>query len=210
MAACRDRRFKRISKGFDLKRHTTTRLVVIGTGGSASLISNCARMGFEDFVLIDPDILVDANVASQQASTDHIGMPKVQALAEQIVKINPRASVKPLVCRVDDIDDHDFADLLFSTRDRYGPASEGPSRQESSNLAGNYFRPMPRTTCQLKRVIPKSFAGSEGPSRRFNGGCIRSINRRKSQWAGRACHRSRRIKERRWADYVNPNRNANR
>jgi hypothetical protein len=124
MAACRDRRFARISKGFDLKRHAATRLVVIGTGGSASLIANCARMGFEDFILIDPDILVDANVASQQANTDHIGKPKVEALAEQIVKINPCASVKPRICRIEDIDDNDFADLLFSRREPSHAASQ--------------------------------------------------------------------------------------
>ena len=117
-----DQRFDRLSKGFDLKRHAATRLVVVGTGGSASFLSNCARMGFEDFVLIDPDSLVAPNIATQQANPDRIGTPKVEALAEQILKINPRASVKPLVSRIEDLDDSEFADLLSPSRKSWHPS----------------------------------------------------------------------------------------
>jgi proteasome lid subunit RPN8/RPN11 len=90
-------RFARMRNSFDLDRHAQTRLVFIGTGGDASLITNCARMGFGEFVLIDPQKLEVANVATQQANPARLGTPKVEALAEQIHLIYPEAHVQPLI-----------------------------------------------------------------------------------------------------------------
>jgi ThiF family len=108
-----DDRFARIRNGFDLERHAHTRLVFIGTGGSASLITNCARMGFSDFVLIDPQTLEAPNLASQQANPARLGWAKVEALAEHIQLINPAASVRPVARAVEDVPDREFEGLFF-------------------------------------------------------------------------------------------------
>jgi proteasome lid subunit RPN8/RPN11 len=108
-----DDRFARIRNGFDLERHARTRLVFIGTGGSASLILNCARTGFKDFALIDPQTLEAPNIASQHANPASLGMAKVDALGDEIRLINPSATVRPIARPIEDIPDAEFERLLF-------------------------------------------------------------------------------------------------
>jgi hypothetical protein len=129
-------RFARMRNSFDLDRHAQTRLVFIGTGGDASLITNCARMGFGEFVLIDPQKLEAANVATQQANPARLGTPKVEALAEQIHLIYPEAHVQPLVCRIEEIQDNEFKDLLFSSQTG---AITKPERTVLLVLTDNFF-----------------------------------------------------------------------
>jgi proteasome lid subunit RPN8/RPN11 len=129
-------RFARMRNSFDLDRHAQTRLVFIGTGGDASLITNCARMGFGEFVLIDPQKLEAANVATQQANPARLGTPKVEALAEQIHLIYPEAHVQPLVCRIEEIPDNEFKDLLFSSQTG---AITKPERTVLLVLTDNFF-----------------------------------------------------------------------
>jgi len=47
----------RLAASHDLRRHDTTRLVVTGLGGAKSFVCNAARMGFGEYVLIDPDVV---------------------------------------------------------------------------------------------------------------------------------------------------------
>ena len=130
-----DDRFARIRNGFDLQRHASTRLVFIGTGGSASLITNCARTGFSDFVLIDPQTLEVPNIASQQAHPARMGLAKVEALAEQIRLINPEASVRPIVHAVEEISDNEFERLFFG---QVGLNHRSPERVVLLPLTDNF------------------------------------------------------------------------
>jgi hypothetical protein len=108
----RDKYLSRIATAYNLKLLDRTRLIFIGTGGAASIIRNCARMGFGEFVLIDPDIVTETNVATQQATPETVGIPKVEALARDIVEINPAAAVLSIKERIEHIDDEQFS-LLF-------------------------------------------------------------------------------------------------
>jgi hypothetical protein len=105
----------RIAAAYDLKQLDRTRLIFVGTGGAASMIRNCARMGFGEFILIDPDMVTETNVATQQAIPETIGMPKVEALARDIVRINPAAAVLTIDERIENIDDEQFRLLCKQT-----------------------------------------------------------------------------------------------
>ena len=108
----RDKYMTRICNGVDKDLLDRTRLVVIGTGGAASLIRNCARMGFGEFVLIDPDVVSETNIATQQAEPNDIGLFKVETLGRDIVHLNPGAAALTIAQKVEMIDDVEFHNLF--------------------------------------------------------------------------------------------------
>ena len=70
-------------------------------------------MGYGEFVLIDPDIINETNIGTQQAFPETAGISKVEVLARDIVTINPASAVLSIKEGVENIDDKQFA-LLFS------------------------------------------------------------------------------------------------
>jgi proteasome lid subunit RPN8/RPN11 len=98
-------------RGYDFAHLDRTRLIIVGVGGAASFVRNCARMGVGEFVLIDPDVINDANVATQDVHPKNIGKTKVEALAEDIVAINPVASVICIADKIENVDDKLFDKL---------------------------------------------------------------------------------------------------
>ena len=102
----------RMKGAFDLERLDRVRAIVIGTGGGQSLVRNMARMGIGEFVLIDPDLVSESNVASQQARPSAIGQPKVAALANDIVELNPAAAALAITDRIEHISDEQFNSLM--------------------------------------------------------------------------------------------------
>ena len=109
-----DAYFQRQVAHFDLDLLNDTRLVVFGTGGAASFIKSCARMGFGEFILIDPDTISASNIATQDVSVSAIGQPKVEALAEQITAINPLATVVTIADTIESLSDSDLEELTSS------------------------------------------------------------------------------------------------
>lgn len=103
---------ERMRGAFDLERLNRVRTIVIGTGGGQSLLRNMARMGFGEFVFIDPDTVSESNVASQQAIPDAIGQPKVVALAQDIVTLNPAAAALAIAERIENVSDEQFQSLM--------------------------------------------------------------------------------------------------
>ncbi|NTV15527.1 MAG: hypothetical protein HGA96_16620 [Desulfobulbaceae bacterium] len=126
----RDKYLVRLGKGVDKNLLDRTRVVVVGTGGSASLIRNCARMGFGEFVLIDPDVASDTNIATQQVNPDAIGLAKVEILGRDIVTLNPAAAVLAITKKVEQIDDFHFRDLFHKPL-RCGQVSHGVPVREA-------------------------------------------------------------------------------
>jgi hypothetical protein len=104
-AKVRDQRLTRMLPHYQLDQFDNTRLVVIGTGGAASFIRNCARMGYGEFVLIDPDTINISNLATQQVEPEHIGRRKIEVLADDIRRLNPAAAVLTIADRIENLDD---------------------------------------------------------------------------------------------------------
>lgn len=71
--------------------------VRVGLAGAGGLGSNCAlllaRSGVERFLVLDGDTVDASNLNRQQFLPRHVGMPKVEALAEQLRELNPAVSV---------------------------------------------------------------------------------------------------------------------
>lgn len=111
--------FARVEGAYDLERLSRSRVVAIGCGGAASCIEQLARCGVGEFVLIDPDVIAESNLATQQTYRRDIGRPKVEALAERLVDINPNVSVIAFQGTLDDLSDA-ARDRLFEARETDG------------------------------------------------------------------------------------------
>lgn len=80
--------------------------VTVGVIGAGGLGSNCAphlvRSGFSTLILADPDRVEDSNLNRQSFSLDQIGRPKVQALRDNLLAVNPDAAITIHETRVDE------------------------------------------------------------------------------------------------------------
>lgn len=79
--------------------------VRVGIAGAGGLGSNCAhflvRTGVEHFVVADFDRIEPSNLNRQFYFADQVGLPKVQCLRENLLKINPRLDIDTHELRLD-------------------------------------------------------------------------------------------------------------
>ena len=72
--------------------------VRVGLVGAGGLGSNCAmhlvRSGFSDLVLADPDTVEPSNLNRQHFTLAQVGRPKVLALRDNLLAVNPDARVE--------------------------------------------------------------------------------------------------------------------
>lgn len=106
-----DGTFDRVHNAYDLTRLSLSRMLVIGCGGAVGFVEDMARAGLRDFVLIDPDTVSVTNIATQHYNRSDIDRPKVEALKQRILDINPSAHVIALQNRLDDLSDFHLRDL---------------------------------------------------------------------------------------------------
>ena len=109
-----DSTFDRVARAYDLKHLAACRLIYIGAGGAAGFIEDMARAGLGEHVLIDPDIVSETNLATQQVYRKDIGRPKVACIAERVIDINPAAAVIARQVSLDEISDNAFRELAFT------------------------------------------------------------------------------------------------
>ncbi|MDA3057912.1 sulfur carrier protein ThiS adenylyltransferase ThiF [Campylobacter sp. VBCF_05 NA6] len=73
------------------------RVCILGAGGLGSNVAiMLARAGVGEFFIIDFDIVEPSNLNRQHYALKHLGSPKIEALKEQILEINPYAKVEIL------------------------------------------------------------------------------------------------------------------
>ena len=97
-----------------------SRLLIAGCGLGASTAICAARMGFENFVLIDGDTVDAHNLNRQFYDFDDIGSAKVTALKKHILRINPEAKVEAVQANLDQDNALalvDQVDIVFDTID---------------------------------------------------------------------------------------------
>ncbi len=97
--------FVRVRGAYDLEVMFRSRVIAVGAGGAADFLETLARAGLGQFVLIDPDIVSETNLATQQTYRRDIGRPKVDCVAERIRDINPDSIAIALNKSLDDLDD---------------------------------------------------------------------------------------------------------
>lgn len=106
------------------KKIRNTKLLIAGCGIGSSFAEVAVRLGFENFILADGDIVSTHNLNRQSYIAADVGQPKVKALAKHLKDINPDTKIEefhdylnehnvaPLVARTDIIfDTIDFLDL---------------------------------------------------------------------------------------------------
>jgi sulfur carrier protein ThiS adenylyltransferase len=102
----------------------------IGIAGAGGLGSNCAasllRSGIGKLIIADFDTVSDANLNRQFYFHDQIGEIKVNALRENLLRINPFASLQMHAVKITP----DNIDFLFSTCDVIVEAFDSASEKE--------------------------------------------------------------------------------
>jgi len=93
-------------------RQATVGIAGVGGLGSAVAIA-LARIGVGTLILADFDVVEPSNLNRQQYFVDQIGMPKVEALADNLARINPYVVLEQYECRITP----DNLAPLFSTVD---------------------------------------------------------------------------------------------
>lgn len=77
------------------------RVAIVGLGGLGSNIAvMLARSGVGHLMLVDFDVVEASNLNRQHYFPRHLGMPKAEALAEQLREINPALSLDVVQQRV--------------------------------------------------------------------------------------------------------------
>ena len=114
--------FVRVKGAYDLDRLRDCRVICVGTGGAASFIEDLVRSGVGQLVLIDPDVVSAANLATQQVYRGDIGRAKVRAIARRLRAINPDTVVVTRQMRLDDLDDLAFMRLALDPIKGRAPA----------------------------------------------------------------------------------------
>lgn len=113
--------FARVRGAYDLELMAKTRIIAVGAGGAAEWLESMARAGVGQFVLIDPDVVSETNLATQQTYRKDIGRPKVECITERIRDINPGAIVALEQKILDDFDDEAMHRLVTAPIDGAEP-----------------------------------------------------------------------------------------
>ncbi|MCK4443235.1 MAG: HesA/MoeB/ThiF family protein [Thermoplasmata archaeon] len=78
----------------DFSKLKDVRAMIVGVGGLGALSAEImARVGIGELVLMDYDTLEEANLNRLIYNADQIGMPKVDALKEHLLKANPEVAI---------------------------------------------------------------------------------------------------------------------
>lgn len=91
----------------------TTKVLFAGCGLGSGTVICAARAGFQNFILVDGDVVNAHNLNRQFFDNADIGSPKVHALKKQILRINPCANVETHVTMLG----NDNAEALVSRAD---------------------------------------------------------------------------------------------
>ncbi|PLX89273.1 MAG: thiamine biosynthesis protein ThiF [Desulfuromonas sp.] len=74
---------------------------IAGAGGLGSAIAGAlARLGVGRLIIADYDVIEPSNLNRQQYFVDQIGMPKVEALQQNLLRINPTVEVSAIHRRI--------------------------------------------------------------------------------------------------------------
>jgi proteasome lid subunit RPN8/RPN11 len=105
--------FRRVQAAYDLQRMARSRLIYVAVGGAAGFAEDMARAGLGEHVIIEPDVVSQSNLATQQTYCRDIGRPKAECVADRILDINPSTKVVTRQQFLDEIDDDEFRHLAL-------------------------------------------------------------------------------------------------
>jgi hypothetical protein len=83
----------RLQGSVDTSLMKKAKIVCIGVGGASGICESLVRTGLGQLTIVDFDTVDASNLATQGFFIDDIGKPKVDALAERLLRINPDVNV---------------------------------------------------------------------------------------------------------------------
>lgn len=111
-----------------MERLAELRVIIFGVGGVGSWCAEgLIRAGVGHLTMVDSDVVAVSNINRQlQATTRTVGRPKVEALRERLLEINPDADIVALNCVYSeesagdfDLDNYDYViDAIDSLKDK--------------------------------------------------------------------------------------------
>lgn len=99
----------------DQKQIKNVRILLAGAGIGSNIAETLLRIGFEKLTIVDGDIVEESNLNRQNYVLADVGRPKVEALRDRLLEINPLADIHILHTFIDHsnvkgiIDGHDVA-----------------------------------------------------------------------------------------------------
>ena len=91
------------------------RVLLAGAGIGSNIAETLLRLGFEKLTIVDGDVVEESNLNRQNYLLEDVGRPKVEALRERLIAINPLADIRILHTFIDHnnvneiIEGHDIA-----------------------------------------------------------------------------------------------------
>lgn len=134
--------YSRIQDSVDMGIIKNSDIVVVGAGGSYSLVTSLARCGVGTLTVLDFDTVEESNIVRQGYKISDIGNYKVDALGKEVASINPEVSYKGIIKNFLDMDDKELdaifkeADLLLFLTDSFKAQAFG-----NSSIALRYNKP---------------------------------------------------------------------
>ena len=109
-----------------MARLKAARVLVVGIGGVGSWCAEAlVRTGIGHITLVDDDVVAESNVNRQcPATATTIGRPKVEAMAERLVAINPGADVVGKFERFEGFEGLEGFDVVVDAIDSVGCKAE--------------------------------------------------------------------------------------
>ncbi len=135
-----------------MKRIQSKRVIIFGLGGVGSWCAEClVREGIMHITLVDSDVVCITNCNRQlMATTQTIGEPKVEALRERLLEINPEADIVALQKNYSEETANDFnietydyiIDAIDSLKDKISLILQATNCPQKSERGGSFFSSM--------------------------------------------------------------------
>ncbi|MCA0349572.1 MAG: ThiF family adenylyltransferase [Bacteroidetes bacterium] len=108
--------YSRIQDSVNMGIIKNSHIVVVGAGGSYSLVTSLARCGVGTLTVLDFDTVEETNIVRQGYKISDIGNYKVDALGKEVASINPEVSYIGITKNFLDMDDEEL-DTIFKQAD---------------------------------------------------------------------------------------------
>jgi molybdopterin/thiamine biosynthesis adenylyltransferase len=117
--------YSRITESVDISLLKKSKIIVIGAGGSYSLVLALARTGIGNLIVFDFDTVDTSNLVRQGYTIKDVGKHKVVALEKAVKEINPLVNFQGITKNFLDMSESEIenhfknADLILSLTDSF-------------------------------------------------------------------------------------------
>lgn len=133
--------YSRIQDSLDMAIIKNSHIVVVGAGGSYSLVTSLARCGVGTLTVLDFDTVEETNIVRQGYKISDIGNFKVDALGNEIASINPEVNYRGITKNFLDMNDEEL-DAIFKDADLFLFLTDAFKAQSYGNvIAIKYNKP---------------------------------------------------------------------